>query len=126
MAKVFLDTNAFIDLLISRNNRNIEEVDEHDVYISPLSIHITFYTYKRLVPLVKLSKFVKQLIIIDFDKKIASKSLEGPSQDFEDNVQLHSATQAKADYLLTSDRKLLNLKFFGEMQIANKIPIFLN
>lgn len=48
------------------------------------------------------------------------KALEGPTVDFEDNTQLHSAAEAECDYFLTNDEKLLKMKFFGKTRLTNK------
>lgn len=117
MAKVFLDTNAFIDLVEQRDNKTIEELNGHDIFISPLSVHILMYVTKRKVPYPRLSNTISHFLLVPFDEGIASHSLTGPTSDFEDNVQLHSAAQSECDLFLTSDLKLLNLKFFGKVQI---------
>lgn len=121
MAKVFLDTNAFIDLSWLRNNRDLVDLDGHDVFVSPLSVHILFYSYKQTVPQGKISQLVREVTVVDCNEKIVSKALLGPTRDFEDNIQLHSAAQTKADYFLTSDKKLLRLKFFGETEVVSSI-----
>lgn len=56
--------------------------------------------------------------LVDFSENILEKALNSPTNDFEDNIQLHSAAHAECDYFLTGDRKLTNLKFFGKSQIT--------
>ena len=48
-------------------------------------------------------------------------SLDGPTKDLEDNIQLHSAAKTEADFFLTNDKKLLKMKFFGKMRIVTTI-----
>lgn len=55
--------------------------------------------------------------MIPFDSAIAEKALVGPTSDFEDNVQLHSAAEAECDIFLTEDKKLSDMKFFGKVRI---------
>lgn len=118
MARVFLDTNKFIDLAANRTTFSLETLRSHDIFISPLSIHIYLYVYKEKVPLNTLSTIVAQLYLKDFSGEIADKALAGPTNDFEDNVQLHSAAEAECDFFLTSDEKLLAMKFFGKVELA--------
>ena len=64
-----------------------------------------------------MSELMKFFTIISFNKIIVYKSLEGPTDDFEDNVQLHSAAEADCNVFLTSDKKIKELKFFGKVKI---------
>lgn len=59
--------------------------------------------------------------VIPFSEDVLKKSLNGPTSDFEDNVQLHSAAEAECDYFLTNDEKLLKMKFFGKTEIRNSV-----
>ena len=72
---------------------------------------------KRKVPFSKLQTILKPFSIQDFTEKISVQSLSGPTNDFEDNVQLHSAADAECDIFLTNDKDLLEMKFFGKTQI---------
>lgn len=47
--------------------------------------------------------------------------LSGPTVDFEDNVQLHSAAEAECEIFLTEDKKLLKLGFFGKTHVVSQI-----
>lgn len=122
MARVFLDTNVFIDLVENRGSKNIaQDLDGQKVYISPLSTHITFYVMNKQVPNQRANATISQFEIVDLTKEIHDDSLTGPTQDLEDNVQLHSAAQSDCDYFLTSDKELLKLKFFGKVKIASSL-----
>lgn len=55
--------------------------------------------------------------LVSFDPDIVEKSIYGPTDDFEDNVQLHSAVNAECQYFCTSDKKLLKLGYFGKVKI---------
>src|SRR3989304_4512900 len=113
MARVFLDANIFIDLVENRRPILTDELDKNTLCISSLSAHILMYITKHKVPYGKLSNTIDSFSIVPFDLTICSQALEGPTSDFEDNVQLHSAASAECDIFLTSDKKLLKLKFFG-------------
>lgn len=121
MAKVFLDINKVIDLVENRKEISPESLDGHDLFISALSIHIFFYVTKQLVPYNRFEEVIQDFSIVDLDQTICYKSLVDPTNDFEDNVQLHSAAEAECDVLLTSDKKLLNMKFFGKTRIVQEL-----
>ena len=118
MAKVFLDTNYFIDTIHRRPEKDIlNSLIGHTVYISPLSLHIYCYIYKIKIPDSKVLAQIENFQIIDISQDIAIKALNGPTTDFEDNIQLHSCAETDCSYFLTEDKKLLNLKFFGKTRI---------
>lgn len=119
MAKVFLDANIIIDILEERKEIPIFKIDNLEVYISSLSIHIFFYVERKSIPYVLIHEFLQNTKLVDFTEDIVQKALLGPGDDFEDNVQLHSAVEAECDIFLTSDKKLLAMKFFGKTQIIS-------
>lgn len=63
-----------------------------------------------------LTDFVQ---ILNFTQDLALKALEGPTKDFEDNVQLHSARDAGCKIFYTRDSGLLKLGYFGAVQIKD-------
>ena len=122
MAKIFLDANYFIDLVEERKQAvSLNNFVDHQLFISSLSVHILTYLYKYKIPDKGLNIALKRFNIIDFDKQIVGASVLGPTIDFEDNVQLHSAAEAECDFFLTEDKKLLNLKFFGKTKVVNTL-----
>ncbi|MBI2597448.1 type II toxin-antitoxin system VapC family toxin [Candidatus Daviesbacteria bacterium] len=119
MAKVFLDTNIFIDAIHRVPEKHIlDDLEGHIIYTSVLSFHIYCYTFKIKIPNPKALNQKTKFQIIDFSNNILDKALEGPTADLEDNIQLHSAAEVECDILLTEDQKLLNMKFFGKTKIA--------
>lgn len=123
MARVFLDANVFIDIAEERKNVTLGQFGHHKLFISPLSIHILTYMYKYKLPDKKLLNLRKYYTIVPLYTSIVNKALEGSTKDFEDNVQLHSASYAECDLFLTNDKKLLDLKFFGTMKIAASVTM---
>lgn len=120
MAKVFLDTNYFIDSIHRKPEKEIlESLESHIVYISTLSFHIYCYVFKINIPDNRILAQKEIFQIVEFSEDILDRSLKGPTNDFEDNVQLHSAAEAECDYFLTADKKLLDMKFFGKTQITS-------
>ena len=86
MARVFLDTNYFIDIA-QRNPGVGKAVDGQEIVISSLSVHILAYINKINIPNVALTRLVNQVQVVDFDKKVLNLALRGPTKDLEDNIQ---------------------------------------
>lgn len=116
MARVFLDTNFYIDVT-KRAKKKWESLRGNLLFISPLSTHILFYAQKLIVPDKEASEMQEQFGIVPLNKYILDKALIGPTKDLEDNIQLHSAAEAECDFFLTQDAGVLELKFFGKVQI---------
>lgn len=117
MAKVFLDTNLYIDV-IKRAKEKWEHLRANLLFISPLSTHILFYTSKLKVPDQDVDDLQEQFGIVPLSKDILNQSLQGPTADVENNIQLHSAAEAECDFFLTNDGSLLKQKFFGKTKIV--------
>ena len=121
MAKrIYLDANYYIDSA-KRASYKLTPLKSDLLFISPLSVHIMFYIEKLRVPDENINELQEQFGIVPLTKFIIDKSLEGPTNDLEDNIQLHSAAEAECDIFLTSDKKLLKLKFFGKTRIIERI-----
>ncbi len=120
MARVFLDTNIYIDAT-KRKRGVIDPLRNELLFISALSTHILFYSYHLTVPDRSIDEVQHQLGIVAFTEEILIKALIGPTKDLEDNIQLHSAAEAECDYFLTNDKKLLAMKFFGKTRIADTL-----
>ena len=121
MAKIFLYTNIFIDLVEQRSRITSKNLNGHDLFISPLSVHILMYVTKKNIPCPQLAELIQLFSVVPFYQSIIHKALRGPTKDFEDNIQLHSAAMADCDQLLTHDKKLLQINFFGKTQLASHI-----
>lgn len=121
MARVFVDTNILIDLVEKRKTATKEHLNEHDLFISTLSIHILLYVTKQKIPYDRLNEILVNFQLVPFDENIARLSLNGPTADFEDNVQLLSASNAQCSIFLTSDQDLLKLKFFGKTRLQSSL-----
>lgn len=117
MARIFLDANTFIDLIENRGQITSGELEGHQLFISPLSIHILIYVTKQKIPYPILTNLISLFTVVICDTSICDKSLIGPTTDFEDNLQLHSSSEAECELFITNDKKLLSLKFFGRTRI---------
>lgn len=120
MARIFLDTNIYIDAT-KRDKKSLEYLRNELLFISALSTHIAFYSLKLRVPDLDIDAVQQQFGIVSLSEDILTKTLVGPTADLEDNIQLHSAAEAECDYFLTSDKKLLAMKFFGKTRIVATI-----
>ncbi len=121
MANIFVDTNYFVGLANRTPETEIANLDKHQAYISVLSCHILFYVNKIKTPDKAINAFISDFNLVNFGKKILSKSLLGPTNDLEDNLQLHSAVEANCDIFLTNDKKLLKIGYFGKTRISSDI-----
>ena len=121
--KVFLDTNKIIDIFEPRGKGRLtaEMMSGMEIHISPISIHILCYIGKYKIPSEKLERIEDYYKIVDFDEQILALALKGPTNDLEDNIQLHSASQSGCDIFLTDDKKLLNMHYFGKVRIVSKL-----
>lgn len=119
MSSVFLDANFLVDLLENRRPISLNDFEGHILFASPLSFHIAAYAFKYKIPNQKLGELINDLQIVSLNNQILEKALSGPTPDLEDNIQLHSAAASDCNVFLTSDAKLLRMKFFGKARIAS-------
>ena len=120
MVNLYIDSNYLFDIT-ERNISKRNVLNGNGVFVSPLSYHIFFYTYKYKVPQKQINDHKDEFYFVDLKKEILSKALVGPTHDLEDNIQLNSAAEVGADYFLTSDKKLLKLGYFGKTKIVDSI-----
>ena len=118
MGRVFLDANVVIDFLERKEAETRNRLKSNTLYITPLSIHILLYLMRLRIPYSKLTEIKQYFSIIEFNESIMYSALGGPTDDFEDNVQLHSAAEAECDLFLTEDKRLIGMKFFGKTRIT--------
>ena len=118
MGRVFLDANVVIDFLERKEAETRNRLKSNTLYITPLSIHILLYLMKLRISYPKLTEIKQYFSIIEFNESIMYSALGGPTDDFEDNVQLHSAAEAECDLFLTEDKRLIGMKFFGKTRIT--------
>ncbi|MEK9167229.1 MAG: type II toxin-antitoxin system VapC family toxin [Patescibacteria group bacterium] len=124
MVKVFLDTNIFIDAIHRAPEKQIIETLEGCVVCtSTLSFHIYCYVFKIGIPNKMVALQKQKFTVIGLSENLLDKSLEGPTNDLEDNIQLHSAAEADCEYFLTNDSKLLAMRFFGKTKLLTTWPM---
>jgi predicted nucleic acid-binding protein len=121
MAKIFLDTNTFIDIVEKRDAKLLSQISSNPLFLSAYSIPVWFYVYKHSVPNPKFEELFNAFNIVDTTRDIISRSLIGPTEDLEDNIQLHSASDLGCDFFLTKDKVLLKLGYFGKVRICDSL-----
>ena len=120
MAKVFLDANIFLDAVQRSQEKGIlDSLKGNIVYISTLTFHIYCYLCKLKMPSSEAIALLDKFQLAGFSEEILTRALQGPTADFEDNVQLHCAVEADCDLFLSSDQKLLSLGIFGKTKITS-------
>ena len=121
MLKIVIDTNALIDAsadFYHYANRILDEVIAGDVraFVNPgtLRENQLLVSRKILDPgyLRKLEYFFKVVNLVRTTERIVA------SEDEEDNKILEAAAAAGADYIITSDRHLLDLVKFRRTRIV--------
>lgn len=118
--KVFLDTNCLIDYVMLRDNgRLIKLLIDHQKCICVLSLHILAYVGKYKLPNKDFSNLPDFFDIFMISDEVMRLAMDGPTSDFEDNLQLGCAIENDCDVFLTNDKKLLNLASFGNMKILS-------
>jgi len=118
MANTFLDVNKLVDIIDGGGEAGLKR---YELVVSSISWHIVSYLKKWKIPSKELKKLFGVLVSIEMSNEIVKKAMIGPTDDFEDNVQLYSAIEGECEYFLTLDKKLLKLKHFGKMKICDKL-----
>jgi len=114
MKKIFLDTNIFIDLLLHRK-LDVSNADQladivplSNVYMSTLSVHITFHFVKikhSSKLLTETEKFLSSINLTPFSENIVINAMRSKYSDFEDTLQYLMAINADCNYILTRNKK---------------------
>ena len=110
MAQIFLDANCLIDVFGRRDETLATLLDPHQLSISALSLHIFAYVEKLHMPAPLIPQISSLVRVVNLTRTIINHSSRGPTSDFEDNIQLHSAKTIDCQYFLTRDNLLLKMK----------------
>ncbi len=117
MKRIYLDTNILIDILLDRDlehisiNKIAPFLKQSKVYMSTLSVHITYYILKIKANTLmhrKAMPLINSINLIPLTKLIIDNALNNFSIDFEDTLQYYSALDQNCDYILTRDKKDFN------------------
>lgn len=117
MAHLFLDANCLIDVFGHRDESLAIILDPHQLSTSVLSLHILAYVGKVSIPSPLLSQIGIMVNIASLTTTITRLSLQGPTANFEDNVQLQTATANGCNYFLTKDARLCKMRQWQRLRI---------
>lgn len=118
MGKIFLDVNVLIDVFLQRDKHSARALESHRLCTSALSFHIMAYVAKLKLPNAYLTTALSYLEVLPLDRAILRESMQGPTQDLEDNIQITSAVRAECMQFVTRDKRLLALRRIGSMQFV--------
>ncbi len=121
--RIVIDTNLWISFLISKTQKKLDDI----LFSQPLRIYFSAELLNELQESIskpKLSKHfgseaIKEMILAfeDFIEIIIVKSDVNICRDPNDNFILALCKDSRADFLLTGDKDLLELKEFGKTRI---------
>ena len=107
MKRIFVDTNILVDLIADRKPFSkfaidifaLAEKKKVDLFTSSHSIATTHYLLKKYVDEIVLRNILSDLLdiisIVGVDKDVVKKSLKSVHKDFEDAIQISSASSVK-------------------------------
>jgi predicted nucleic acid-binding protein len=111
--KIFVDTNVFLDLLLSRERAaeaetllNAVEAGLHEGVVLDISlVNIDYVAAKQGVDArAFLSLVVRHFRVVGIDNALAAEALEAASRDFEDAMQLVAARSQSCEVIVTNDK----------------------
>ena len=121
MVKIFLDANVFYDLMEKRNKWDFGSLHEDILLVSVESVSIWLYIAKHKMPRESYVELFNQFNFLSFTDSIARKAFLGPTNDYEDNIQLHTAVESDADVFVTKDKNLLKMAIYGKVRIVDHL-----
>lgn len=128
MLRVVFDTVVFVRSLINPYGRWGELVflhgDKYQLFVSPAVVEEIFQVLHRPIIVKKfrtdeylsLETVVK---LLENANLVKTTKITGGSRDLKDNKFLATAIAAKAHYLISEDRDLLDLKNFQNIKIVD-------
>jgi predicted nucleic acid-binding protein len=117
MTGVLLDINVVLDVFLARNPWLADSAavvqagldGEITAYLSAASLPTIFYLVRQNANLAKAHAVVKECLdsfsIISVDRSALELATTFPGSDFEDNLQIACAMEAKLDAIVTRDPK---------------------
>lgn len=138
MKKIFIDTNILLDVAMHRN-----DFLEHSAavwadcesrrvqgYVSAISLNNMHYVLKKHVDPATALEDVRLVLnifsIVPLDGSVLRLAADLPHKDFEDAIQIFSAIQAKADFIVTRDRQHFPDSYMPVISPAEYLDLFRN
>lgn len=119
--RIFLDANTFLDVVEMRDEKLAGLLANQNLFIAEYSLQVLTYIYKYKVPNENLNLITSRFNLAFSDSEIVNRALLGPTDDYEDNIQLHLAVSSDCDLFLTKDKTLLKMGYFGRMKVSDKV-----
>ena len=124
-SRVIIDTNLWISFLIGKELHYLKDliVNEQikliisDQLLEELKLVTTRAKLKKFFNPEKVDELVSLLTFISFKVKVTK--IEQVCRDPKDDFILALAKKAKADFLVTGDKDLLELKSYGQTEILS-------
>lgn len=113
MKNIFLDTNILLDLILGRQvektgiSELLPEIPGKYIYLSTLSVHITYYILKVRAGSSldrKIKDFLRHINLVPLNEAVIWQALDSDFRDFEDVLQYICAMDT-CEYLLTRNKK---------------------
>ncbi len=122
-SKVIIDTNLWISFLIGKELQNLKAliINEKirlivtDQLIDELEIVTSREKLKKYFDQDKVAELIVLLNIVS--EKVRIRKIEQICRDPKDDFLLALAKESKADFLITGDKDLLELKIYGRTEI---------
>lgn len=122
-SKVIIDTNLWISFLIGKELQNLKDliVDERiklvttDQLINELKLVTSKDKIKKYFEPEKVTDLIFLLDIIS--EKVKIKKVDQICRDPKDDFLLALSKESKADFLITGDKDLLEIKHYGRTEI---------
>lgn len=128
MLRIIIDTVVFVRSLINPHSRSGKIVFSHSkiyqLFVSEPIVKEILEVLKRpeltsKFHSLKKMNFKKILEILSHAQAVEISSIPDVSRDPEDNIFIATAQEANADYLITEDKDLLDLKEYQGIKIIN-------
>lgn len=124
VSRIILDTNLWISFLITKDLTKLDEIvlSRKCIFLFSQELLEEFLAvtqrpkFKRYFSSLDIENLLE--IIDDYAEFINVKSSVEACRDPKDNFLLSLSIDGKADYLLTGDKDLLDLKSFGKTKIT--------
>ena len=122
-SKVIVDTNLWISFLIGRELQNLKDlvVTERiqlittEQLVDELKIVIARPKLQKYFDQEKVTELISLLDIIS--EKVEIKKIEQICRDPKDDFLLALSKESKANYLITGDKDLLEIRIYGKTEI---------
>jgi hypothetical protein len=124
-SKVIIDTNIWISFLIGKELQDLKDlivsgkvkVITTDQLLSEIRLVTSREKLKRYFNQDKVSDLISLLEILA--EKVKIKKVEKICRDPKDDFLLALSRESRANYLITGDKDLLDIKVYGRTRIVN-------